>query len=110
MNREIYIRKRNIAIYRNRKSRKGFLFFLRSFELEQKAERFQQLLKLPEALSSLADADRELIESLYFKGMSTRECASLSGISQRALIKRRDRILNVLKKIYKNFLKMGIHL
>ena len=103
MNREIYIRKRNIAIYRNRKSRKGFLFFLRLFELEQKAERFQQLLKLPEALSSLADADRELIESLYFKGMSTRECASLSGISQRALIKRRDRILNVLKKIYKNF-------
>jgi Sigma-70, region 4. len=76
---------------------------LRSFELEQKAERFQQLLKLPEALSSLADADRYLIESLYFKGMSTRECASLSGISQRALIKRRDRILNVLKKIYKNF-------
>ncbi len=64
-------------------------------ELERKAERFQQL---PEALAALADSDRELIESLYFKGMSTREYARFLGISQRAVIKRRDRILKLMKK------------
>ena len=68
-------------------------------ELERKAERFQQMRKLPELISSLPDADKRLIESLYFKGMSTRQYASCLGISQRAVIKRRDRILNVLKKI-----------
>jgi len=67
-------------------------------ELERKAERFQQLCKLPEALAALADSDRELIESLYFKGMSTREYARFLGISQRAVIKRRDRILKLMKK------------
>ncbi|MCX4266423.1 MAG: ECF-type sigma factor, partial [Firmicutes bacterium] len=51
-----------------------------------------------EALAALADSDRELIESLYFKGMSTREYARFLGISQRAVIKRRDRILKLMKK------------
>lgn len=72
-------------------------------ELEDKAERFRQLQKLPNLLLALSDEDRKLIEALYFKGISSREYGRLIGISQRAVIKRRDRILKFLKNNIKNF-------
>ena len=49
------------------------------------------------ALLSLADDDRELINALFFDGVSTRKYAERVGITQRAVIKRRDRILLDLK-------------
>ena len=54
------------------------------------------------ALLSLKDTDRELINALFFDGASTRECAQRMGVSQRAVIKRRDRILRDLKKFFEN--------
>ena len=43
-----------------------------------------------------------LINALFFDGASTRECAQRMGVSQRAVIKRRDRILRDLKKFFEN--------
>ena len=60
----------------------------------------KQILLL--ALLSLKDTDRELINALFFDGASTRECAQRMGVSQRAVIKRRDRILRDLKKFFEN--------
>lgn len=55
------------------------------------------------AMLSLNDADRELINALFFDGVSTRDYAARIGITQRAVIKRRDRILRDLKKCFENF-------
>ena len=63
-------------------------------ELRNLAEQKQILLL---ALLSLKDIDRELINALFFDGVSTREYAQRMGVSQRAVIKRRDRILRDLK-------------
>ena len=60
----------------------------------------KQILLL--ALLSLKDTDRELINALFFDGASTREYAQRMGVSQRAVIKRRDRILRDLKKFFEN--------
>ena len=64
------------------------------------AERKEMLLL---AMLSLNDADRELINALFFDGASTRDYAARIGITQRAVIKRRDRILRDLKKCFENF-------
>ena len=61
-------------------------------------EEQKQILLL--ALLSLKDTDRELINALFFDGASTREYAQRMGVSQRAVIKRRDRILRDLKKFF----------
>ena len=55
------------------------------------------------AMLSLNDADREMINALFFDGASTRDYAARIGITQRAVIKRRDRILRDLKKGFENF-------
>ena len=68
-------------------------------ELRNLAEQKQILLL---ALLSLKDTDRELINALFFDGASTREYAQRMGVSQRAVIKRRDRILRDLKKFFEN--------
>ena len=68
-------------------------------EFRDLAEQKQILLL---ALLSLTDDDRELINALFFDGASTREYAQRMGVSQRAVIKRRDRILRDLKKFFEN--------
>ena len=52
------------------------------------------------ALLSLEDRDRQLIIALFYNRLSTREYARRLGITQRAVIKRRDRILKDLKKYF----------
>lgn len=54
------------------------------------------------AMLALENADRELINALFFDGVSTREYARRIGVTQRAVIKRRDRILRDLKKYFEN--------
>ena len=58
---------------------------------------------LPAALISLEDRDRQLITALFFDHISTRECARRMGVTQRAVIKRRDRILRDMKKYFVKF-------
>lgn len=55
------------------------------------------------ALISLEDRDRQLITALFFDHLSTRECARRMGVTQRAVIKRRDRILRDMKKYIEKF-------
>lgn len=55
------------------------------------------------ALLSLEDRDRQLIIALFYNRLSTREYARRLGITQRAVIKRRDRILRDLKKYFEKF-------
>ena len=66
---------------------------------QELAERKQILLL---AMLAMSDADRELITALFFDGVSTREYGRRIGVTQRAVIKRRDRILRDLKKFFEN--------
>lgn len=49
------------------------------------------------AVAALPKADRELIQAIYYEGMSEREYAKQHGISQRGANKQRRRILSKLK-------------
>ena len=55
------------------------------------------------ALLSLENRDRQLITALFYDQLSTREFARRLGVTQRAVIKRRDRILRDLKKYFKKY-------
>ncbi len=53
---------------------------------------------LRNAMSKLNKDEREIIERLYFKDETLRAVAKTQNISHTALIKRRDKILEKLKK------------
>ena len=55
------------------------------------------------ALIALEDRDRQLITALFYDRLSTREYARRIGVTQRAVIKRRDRILRDMKKHFEKF-------
>ena len=59
---------------------------------------------LYQALDKLPEADRELIEALFFanggEGMSEREYADASGVPRKTIAYRRNRVLRRLKKIF----------
>ena len=52
----------------------------------------RELLKVPAVLDMLEDSDRQLINALFYKGISVREYAQRLGISHTMVRKRRDRI------------------
>jgi RNA polymerase sigma factor (sigma-70 family) len=62
--------------------------------------------KLYEALGSLPERERELIEALFFSnggnGMTERDYAAVSGIPQKTINDRKKRILAKLKKLFGN--------
>lgn len=72
-------------------------------EREACDQRRRQVEQLHDALARLSPIDRELIHSLFFEGLSTRACAERLNRSQRAVIKRRDRILRELRQQLDNF-------
>ena len=55
--------------------------------------------RLIESLSELTDDERDLIEEIYYNGLTERDLAEKYGISQAAINKRKHRILEKLKKI-----------
>lgn len=63
---------------------------------EDKAESLALLGKLPEAMDQLTEKERELIQVLFYAGTSVREYARQSGVDEKAIRKRRDRILKKL--------------
>ena len=69
-------------------------------ENEQDAQRKLELLK--EAVSQLGEADRALIEAVYFENISMREYSRRIGVSHSAIVKRRNRILRTLKQYLEN--------
>lgn len=66
-------------------------------------ERETQKARLSAALSGLEDSERLLLQAMFFDGLSTREYARRTGVTQHAVIKRRDRILRDIKKFFNNF-------
>lgn len=76
---------------------------------ESEREREELTSLLLAALIALEDRDRQLITALFYDRLSTREYARRIGVTQRAVIKRRDRILRDMKNILKNLRREGIH-
>ena len=56
-----------------------------------------------EALSKLNDEEREIIDRLYFNDETIRSVAETKKISYPALIKRRNKILDKLRELLKDF-------
>ena len=70
---------------------------------ESEREREELTSLLLAALIALEDRDRQLITALFYDHLSTREYARRIGVTQRAVIKRRDRILRDMKKHFEKF-------
>ena len=56
-----------------------------------------------DALSKLNDEEREIINRLYFNDETIRLVAEMKKISHPALIKRRNKILEKLRELLKEF-------
>ena len=74
-------------------------------ETEDVAETVAHLLmldKLRSVIPMLPEKEQELIQALFFKGMTEREYAKECGVSQVAIHKRKNRILAKLKIFLEN--------
>lgn len=79
----------------------------RQFSYEQpsvEAEVIQVIMyeKLHKALQMLREEERELIVKIYFEEKTEREIADAEGVYRNAIHKRKQRILEKLKKFLKN--------
>lgn len=74
--------------------------FLKTEDAEETEKMADMLLG---ALISLKDEDRQLITALFYDHVSTRAYAGRIGVTQHAVIKRRDRILRDMKKFFEKF-------
>ena len=70
--------------------------------LDEKIMRKMMIEKLPEAIATLTDEEKELVRQLYFENMSERQISSLTGVPQKTINNRRKRIL---KKLFDFFQK-----
>lgn len=58
--------------------------------------------RLHRCLAALDEPDQELIQALYFEGLSERKYAKRVGIPQRTINDRRRRVLRKLKELLEN--------
>lgn len=58
--------------------------------------------RLHRCLDALDEPDRQLIQALYFEGLSERKYAKRVGIPQRTINDRRRRVLRKLKELLEN--------
>jgi RNA polymerase sigma factor (sigma-70 family) len=65
------------------------------FSIEQEEE------ELKRTLTSLPEADRDLLQDLFWDGLTETEVASGLGISQQAVSKRKRKILSELRRAFK---------
>lgn len=70
----------------------------REQDVEEIVEKNLMLDKLNNCLSLLSDEEKELIQMIFFEELTEREIAKKQGVSQVAVHKRKQRILNKLKK------------
>jgi RNA polymerase sigma factor (sigma-70 family) len=70
-----------------------------SVDVEKLIETKERIEALNEALATLNDEEREIIDALYFDEQTTRVVASTKGLHQTSLIRKRNSILKKLKKI-----------
>ncbi len=67
---------------------------------EEQAELTVHKQLLENILSLLSEEEKQLIQALFFDGISTREYAKQIGVYQRAVIYRRDKLLEKLRKSF----------
>lgn len=70
--------------------------------VEQNAIDLSFIRKLKDYLNHLPKEDRDIIILLFFCGKTERECASIFGISQKNINKKKKRILCTLHKLLQN--------
>lgn len=73
-----------------------------SISTEDQAIRNMEIQQLHKALSLLSDDEWYLMEQLYFQERTERELAAQFNLSQKAINKRRQRILEKLRGLLKN--------
>ena len=71
--------------------------------MEEALERKEMIRILRKALQSIPAEEREFICELFFLHRTTRELAQKYGVSQPAIVKRKQRVLSTLKKYFENF-------
>ena len=67
---------------------------------EEQAELTVHKQLLETALGLLSEEEKQLIQALFFDEMSTRQYAKQIGVYQRAVIYRRDKLLEKLRKSF----------
>ena len=67
--------------------------------LEDSVIRKMMIEKLPEAIATLSDNEKELIQQIYFNHISDNELSRYYGVNQSTITRRKTRIL----KKFKNF-------
>jgi len=72
-----------------------------SVSAEELAIRNIEIRQLHKALSLLSDDERYLMEQLYFQERTERELAAQLNLSQNAINKRRQRVLDKLRELMK---------
>lgn len=79
----------------------GCQFIKEQLSVEEEVIRIVMYEKLHDAIQGLEKEERELIINFYYRGQSDREIALQLGISQKAVNKRRHKILMKLRLIIK---------
>lgn len=72
-------------------------------------EREKQLKIVRETLCELSENDRELMTALFVDGVGIREFARQKGVFDRAIRKRRDRVLKIIKENLQKAQNQGTH-
>ena len=110
---KVYWREREHEKYLEQVDRKNHLLFFssldhdghyvdnivdESFDVAKIVETQMMIESLRYAISKLNDEERDIIERLYFNDETLRSVAKLKSITHPALMKRRNKILEKLKK------------
>ena len=75
---------------------------VRKLPLENAVVNAVMVDRLKAALPLLSDSEQELIQAIFFDGLSEREVGARLGITQSVVNKRKARILIKLRKIIEN--------
>jgi DNA-directed RNA polymerase specialized sigma subunit len=115
---KVYWREREHEKYLEQVDRKNHLLFFsqldhdghfvdnvadESVDVAKIAETQMMIEALRDAISKLNDEERDIIERLYFNDETLRSVAKLKSITHPALIKRRNKILEKLKRFIEEF-------
>ena len=73
------------------------------FDVDKIVQTQMMIEAVRDALSKLNDEEREIIDRLYFNDETIRSVAETKKISHPALIKRRNKILDKLRELLKDF-------
>ena len=75
---------------------------MKKIDLEKFVEVKMQIEELHRALNTLTKEERELMEAIFYKEESLRSIGKKEKVSYQAISKRRDKILEKLRKILKD--------